>query len=153
MSRVIAFDFDNTLTVEEWGKPTGWNERMLRRMRLHAYEGDVIIIVTARHGQEADERLSALGWERVGAYPLVYASVARRRLPVGAVFFTDGALKGPFLSRARSRGLVRRQPGTETQCRRTRDRSDCPPLPVSAFRRKKYPINKCSSVHELTPSL
>ena len=97
MSRVIAFDFDNTLTVEEWGKPTGWNERMLRRMRLHAFEGDVIIIVTARHGQEADERLSSLGWEQVGSYPLVYASVARHRLPVGAVFFTDGALKGPFL--------------------------------------------------------
>lgn len=98
MSRVIAFDFDNTLTVEEWGKPTGWNERMLRRMRLHAYDGDVIIIVTARHGQEADERLSALGWERVGAYPLVYASIAKYKMPVGAVFFTDGALKGPFLT-------------------------------------------------------
>jgi len=97
MSQVVAFDFDNTLTVEEFGKPTGWNDRMIRRLKIHALDGDVVIIVTARHGQEEDEHLSALGWERVGEWPLVYATIRKLNLPVSAVFFTNGEPKGPYL--------------------------------------------------------
>ena len=97
LGKTVAFDFDNTITREEAGRPVGWNRKMILRLRRHAAAGDTILIATARTGFEEDQRLSAAGVSRVGHWPLVHASIDALGLPVDGVLFTSGCLKGPFL--------------------------------------------------------
>jgi hypothetical protein len=99
MSEIVAFDFDGTLTVEDGMRRfQRWNWRMLDRLRWHDAKGDAIVIVTARYAPEMDEHLSARGQKTLRGFPLVHASVQRLRLPVQGVIFTEGNLKGPYLT-------------------------------------------------------
>jgi len=99
MSRLIAFDFDNTITVERNGIPVGWNERALKRLWDHAAQGHKVIIVTARFGKRWDRELSQQGRKKLGEIPLVYATIKEFNLPVKAVYFTNGEPKGPLLKK------------------------------------------------------
>ena len=97
MPPVIAFDFDNTLTVERHGIPVGWNEQTLQLLRDHAAQGHKVIIVTARVGKRWDHQLSQHGRKKFGTHPLVYATIKEFNLPVKEVYFTNGKPKGPLL--------------------------------------------------------
>lgn len=94
---IVAFDFDNTITVERDGVPMGWNEMTLQTLWNHAAQGHEVIIVTARTGRRLDRHLSQKGHKAIGAIPLVYATIRELNLPVRKVYFTDGKPKGPLL--------------------------------------------------------
>jgi hypothetical protein len=99
MAPVVAFDFDNTITVEHNGIPVGWNDRALKRLWDHAAQGHKVIIVTARFGKRWDRQRSQRGQKKLGEIPLVYATIKELNLPVKGVYFTNGEPKGPLLKK------------------------------------------------------
>jgi acid phosphatase class B len=77
--RIVSFDFDDTLHHNYTP-----NESMIGIMHDHHREGDLVIIMTARHE---------------GGIPSVYDFVKKHNLPVSNIYHTSMNLKGSYLKR------------------------------------------------------
>ena len=96
--RIVAYDFDGTLTHENGdGTFRSFNWAAFNQLRRYKRLGWRIYIVTARTNLSADHQLSE-EYDFWDGFPLVYATIRSFRLPINGVLFTDGALKGPYLA-------------------------------------------------------
>lgn len=91
---IVIFDFDDTLcmTVPDADvgiRESGPNMEVIAKMRAIAANGDLVLIVTTRVEHRE-------GWDT--SRTTVADFVKEHNLPVSAVHFTDGALKGPLLA-------------------------------------------------------
>jgi GNAT superfamily N-acetyltransferase len=96
--RRVAFDFDNTLTIEGDAGYLGPNPAMIRTLRRHVAQGDEVWIVTARTRRGLDRAMSKHYTTR-GGFPLVHAFVRDQQLPVTNILFIGNIGKGPTLRR------------------------------------------------------
>jgi GNAT superfamily N-acetyltransferase len=94
--RRVAFDFDNTLTIESDEGYLGPNTAMIRTLRQHVARGDEVWIVTARSRRGLDRAMSKHYTTSQG-FPLVHAFVRDQQLPVTNILFVGNIGKGPTL--------------------------------------------------------
>ena len=104
----VSFDFDDTLLMtvpnEDWGLlEAGPNEQVIAELRARAAAGDTVLIVTSRSEKaelQFQGRIGLGGQLGVNIAPPrtpVLAFVAKHRLPVNSVHFTNGEDKAPTL--------------------------------------------------------
>lgn len=101
-NKTVSFDFDSTLNLirhdEKWGMvDDGPNLEMLKKLKQHKQNGDVVLIVTAR--TEKNEGYFNYGLEKgdPGYAGTVKEFVSVHNLPVDKIYFTNGQLKAKTL--------------------------------------------------------